>query len=81
MATLTGRAVGNDRQRAATDQELPEGVAVVGCVGSAEPGRGKGLEEGGCERGIMPMAGAQGEGERPALAIDDRVDLGRPAAT
>jgi hypothetical protein len=53
MAALAGRVVGDDRQRAAGDQELPEGV--------------------------VPMAGAQREGERPALAVDDGVDLGRPA--
>jgi hypothetical protein len=29
----------------------------------------------------MPMAGAQRESERPPLAVDDGVDLGRPAAT
>jgi hypothetical protein len=81
VAALAGRAVGDDRQRAAGDQELPESIAVVGRIGSAEPGRGKGLDQGRCDRAVMPMAGAQREGERPALAVDDGMDLGRPAAT
>jgi hypothetical protein len=80
MAALAGRVVGDDRQRAAGDQELPEGVAVVGRIGSAELGRGQGLHQGRRDRPVVPMAGAQREGERPALAVDDGVDLGRPAA-
>jgi hypothetical protein len=72
--------VGDDRQRAAGDQELAEGVAVVGRIGSAELGRGKVLDQGRCDRPVVAMAGAQREGERSSAAVNDGVDLGRPAA-
>ena len=80
MEALAGRVVGDDRQRAPVDQQLTEGVAVVGGVGDAQPGGRQRFDQRRRDRQVVPLASAQREGERPALAIDDGVDLGRPAA-
>jgi hypothetical protein len=72
--------VGDHRQRAAPDQPAAERIAVVGGIGGQDPGRGERFEQGRCQRDIVPLPGAQREGERPAVAIDDGMDLGRPTA-
>jgi hypothetical protein len=80
LAADAPRIVGNHRKRAAGDQEATEGIAVIGSIGSAEPGCGEGLEQGRRERQVVPLPGAQRERERSAAAIDNGVDFGRPAA-
>jgi hypothetical protein len=65
VAALAGRVVGDDRQRATGDRELPQGVAVVGGVGDAQPGGRQRFDERRRDRQVVPMAGAQREGERP----------------
>ena len=71
--------IGDHRQRAAGDQQPAQGVAVVGGIGNARPGCRQGLDQGRRERRIAALAGAEREGERPATAVDDGVDLGRAA--
>ena len=80
VVALAGRVVGDDRQRASIDQQLTDSVAVVGSVGDAQPGRWQRFDQRRRDRQVVPLAGAQREGERPALAVDDGMDLGRPAA-
>ena len=80
MAALAGRVVGDDRQGTAIEQQLAQGVAVVGGVGHAAlPGR-QSRQELGCDRRVAALARRQREGEWPALAVDDGVDLGRATA-
>jgi hypothetical protein len=64
---------------AAGEQDATEGVAVVGSIGGAQLGCGQGLGQGRRERQVVPLPGAQREGERPAAVIDGGVDFGRPA--
>jgi hypothetical protein len=81
VPALAGRVVGDHRESAAGDQEGSQGVAVVGGIGGADPGRGQRFDQARSDRGIASVARGQREGERPAATVDDRVDLGRAAAT
>ena len=80
MAAFAGRVVGDDRQGTAVDQAAAQRIAVIGGVGDAEPGGWQGGEQRRGDRGVAGLAGGQREGERPAEAVDDGVDLGRPTA-
>jgi hypothetical protein len=77
LAAEAPRMVGSDGEGATGNQQTAEGIAVVG---GAQPGWGQGPERARRERQIVTLPGARREGERPAAAVDDGVDLGRPAA-
>ena len=79
VMAFAGRVVGNDRQGPALDQQTTQGIAVIGGVSDAEPGGGQGGEQRRGSGGVAGLASGQREGERPAAAVDDDVDLGRPA--
>jgi hypothetical protein len=80
VAALAGRVVGDDRQGTTVDQPAAQRIAVIGGVGDAEPGGWQGGEQRRGGRGVAGLSGGQREGERPAEAVDDGVDLGRPTA-
>jgi hypothetical protein len=73
-------SVGDDGHGAARDQQAAERVAVVGAI-CGERGRsgqqGDQIRRDGC---IAALAGRDGEGDQPPVAIDQRVQLGRGAA-
>jgi len=81
MSVLSGRVIGNDGPRAASDQEEAERVAVIGGIGGAQPGRRERLDEGLSERRIAALAGGYVQCEGTAAAIDNSMDFCRsPAA-
>lgn len=61
--------------------QVADGVAVIGFVREHNGARIKPVEQ--CQRSrcIMRLARTQAEPEREALPIDERVDLGREAAS
>jgi len=81
LDALSGRIVGDDRRRAAVDQELAQLVGVIGRVGQAQACVGQRLKQRPGEGSIAPLSGGYFEGDEASFAIDDRMDLGRaPAA-
>lgn len=58
-------------------QKLAQGVAVVGGIGGALPGRRQLRDEArGCAH-VVELAWRHRDGDRPAERVADRVDLGR----
>jgi hypothetical protein len=81
MKALAGRVVGNDGPGAALDQELPEGIAIVGGVGGAQARRRQRVEQGASDGCVAALAGCYFEREGTAAAIDNSMDFCRsPAA-
>lgn len=81
VMSLAGGVVGDHRQRAALDQEAADGVAVVSGVGSQAVGRLDGGDQVDGGAGVAELTGGDGQGDRPALPIDQGVDLRRASAT
>ncbi len=78
---------GDHRPDAAAAQVSPRGPARIGLVARYTPGPQAGaaplaadragIEQGGKGRAVVALAPAQGEGDRPAMALGSDVDLGR----
>jgi hypothetical protein len=76
-----GAAAGDNRQGAFVGDLLPDLCAVVGLVGGDGqrwPGNVQDLLD---DLTVMNLPAREREVQRPAFAIDDRVDFRRPAAT
>ncbi len=71
---------GNDGQCAFVLDPLADFLAVVGLVRGDRERRPGGIENLFDDLAVMDLAAGQREVQRPALAIDDRVNLGRSAA-
>ena len=81
VGALSGRVVGNDGARAASDQEEAELVAVVGGIGCTQPGRWERRNERLSDRRIAPLSRGYVQREGTAAAIDNSMDFCRsPAA-
>ncbi len=84
-ALLSG--CGDHRPDAPPPQVSPRGPARIGLVARYTPGPQAGaaplaadragIEQGGKGRAVVALAPAQGEGDRPAMALGSDVDLGR----
>ena len=81
MRSLSRWIVRDHRDGPALAQEEPKAVAVVGGIGGAQARRRQAGKKGQNEAKIAALSGCYLDGERPALAVDNRVDFGRaPAA-
>ena len=65
---------------AALDQEAAQAVAIVGGVASADPGRGQRRQQRKGRADVAELPRRYFDRDRPPVAIDDGVDLGRPPA-
>ena len=69
--------VRDDRRGPASEHQAAQRVAVIGAVGGQ---RGGGRQQGNQvrrDRRVAALAGCDGEGDQPARAVDQRMQLGR----
>jgi hypothetical protein len=81
VETLASWVVGDDGPGAALDEELPEGIAIVGGVGGAQACRRQRVEQDASDGRIAALAGGYFKREGTAATIDNSMDFCRsPAA-
>ncbi len=74
------RIARDDRSRSALAQELAQGVAVIGGIGSAGSSWRELVEEAFCGTNIAALAGRHLNRDDPSEGIANRMDLGRASA-
>lgn len=90
VASLVGPAIVGDRLGARCGrgdhglgvlgrQPVAQMVGVIGAIGHEPPDRSGAVEKTGCDSDIVDVTGSQDEDARPALGIDERVELARAA--
>lgn len=80
IGVLADRVVGDDGAGPAVGEEASEAVAVVGAIREADGRGGQRPEQRRGDPQVAELAGGDDEGDGPALAVDDGVDLGGAAA-
>ncbi len=61
-------------------EPVPEVVSIIGLIGEQPLGRRKGFQQLFCDADVGDVAWGQGEGDRPAEIVGQRVYLARAAA-
>lgn len=78
---FSARAVGDDRDGSARDEQLAQCIAVIGPVSSEHGGGRSKADQFGRHRRVAALPRRDQEGHQPAQPVDQRVELGRGAAS
>ena len=81
LDSFAGRVIGNDRTGSSLNEEEPQGIAVIGGIGSAETTGRQGFEQAYGDGSIATLSGCYFNRDGAAATIDNSMDFCRSAAS